>query len=444
MKVRDMKVLFVHYEEDHFCREKPLTVFERVPFGISYISAVLKEEGHQTSVVVPTRESVEAVEEHIRDFDPGLVCFTGVYSAFGFLSGVAGRVKKRYPDLFLVLGGPHASLDPEGCLESDFDAVCVGEGEYPTLELAAQLEDGRSPKGIPNLYIKRGAAVERNRPRPFMEDLDSLPFPDRGIWLPWLAQPLSRPSVLAGRGCPFDCTYCCNHALRNVAEGKYVRLRSPESIVSELTWIKSVLPDLEDVYLEVETLGANRRWAVELSLALERMNRGFQVPMAFGANLRLTPNIDYEESGSERLRREVLKRNYSNHDVIRAIDTAHSYGLKVGTFNLVGIPGETRKEFRETVRLNRLCRPDYFMLSVFFPYPGTELYRVCRERGLLDGSLDSVLERRRPVLDLPGFSKRQIRRSFNWSTVTFNRGRMSWRAARSGDMTMTPSRLRTS
>jgi radical SAM superfamily enzyme YgiQ (UPF0313 family) len=74
-----------------------------------------------------------------------------------------------------------------------------------------QLESGRKPGKIPNLYIKHGTRIERNEPRPFMEDIDGLPFPDREMWAPRLANPLSRPSRLAGRGCPYQCTYCCNH-----------------------------------------------------------------------------------------------------------------------------------------------------------------------------------------------------------------------------------------
>jgi anaerobic magnesium-protoporphyrin IX monomethyl ester cyclase len=435
-----MHVLFVHAEEDYHSREKPLSGYDRMQFGISYISSVLKEAGHQTRLVVPTLESDDAVFTSIRDFNPGLICFTSVYSIYHYQVKVAERVKQRHPDIFLAVGGPHATLRPEECLESLFDAVCVGEGEYATLELAEQLESGRFPTAIPNLWIRRGGSIERNPTRPFLEDIDALPFPDREMWLPWMANPISRPSILAGRGCPFQCTYCCNHALRKVAEGRYVRLRSPANIAEEILSIKRVLYLMEDCYLEVETLGVDREWALELCCQLERINDEFEVPIKYGSNLRVAPNIDYEElfaalkrggfdfinigleSGSERVRREVLKRNYSNQDLIDAIGTAKKYGLKVGTYNLIGIPGETRRDFRETVRVNRACRPDWFLLSVFFPYPGTRLHDVCREQGLLDGALDRSLERRRPVLDLPYFSKRQIKRRMTWAPLLFNAG----------------------
>ena len=78
--------------------------------------------------------------------------------------------------------------------------------------------------------------------------------------------------------------------------------------------------------------------------------------------------------------------------------------------------------FRDTVLLNRACRPDWFQQRIVFPYPGTRLHEVCREQGLLEGAVYRQLERRQPTLDLPGFSKRQIKRRFNWSPLLFNAG----------------------
>lgn len=440
-----MKVLFIHSEQDPFSPEKPLEIEERVQFGISYISALLKKEGHDTRLAVLCRETGESIDEHVRDFDPGLVCFTAVYTEFPFLARVAARIKQSSPDVFLLVGGPHATLNPEGCLDSAFDAVCVGEGEYPTLELVQQIEEGRYPSGIPNLYIRNGDGIERNPPRPFIADLDSLPFPDREMWTPWVAKPGSRPSVLVGRGCPFQCTYCCNHALGKVAEGRYVRVRSPRNIVDELREIKKRNPYLGEVYLEVETLGFKRDWALELCEQLKNLNTELEVPIVFGSNLRVTPGAEYDElfaafsesnfgfinigleSGSERIRKDVLKRHYSNRDIIEAVRTAKQHGLKVGMYNLIGLPGETRRDFRETVRVNRVCQPDWFLLSVFFPYPGTALYDACREMGLLERDPDPYLERRRPVLDLPGFSKRQVGWRRTWFPFLVYRGHRSMR-----------------
>ena len=435
-----MRVLFVHSEEDAYSPEKPVSLWERMQFGISYISSYLKQAGHSTRLVVLTGATQHLISDYVEEFQPQLVCFTAVFSRYHFVTEMAAALKKSHPDLYLILGGSHASLEPESCLGEAFDAICIGEGEEPTLELVEQLERGESPAGIDNLWIKRNGNVEKNPSRPFLPDLDALPFPDREMWLPWMAFPQSRPSIMLGRGCPFKCTYCSNHALQRLAPGPYVRFRSAENIIAELEEVTRQIPSSPDVYMEVETFGVNTRWATELCSHLEAFNAAREQPIGFGTNLRVTRNnhqVDLFkalgranfkfvniglESGSERVRREILKRDYSNEDVLNAVRLARENGLQVGIYNLIGIPGETPADFRETIRVNRACQPDWFLLSVFFPYPGTDLHKLAEEQGLLDGPLDMQLERRRPVLDLPGFSKRQVQRRHNWFAFFIYRG----------------------
>ena len=146
----------------------------------------------------------------------------------------------------------------------------------------------------------------------------------------------------------------------------------------------------------------------------------------------MTPNADLErfvgaferanicsvniglESGSERVRRDVLKRYYSNADVLRTVHAARAHGMQVALYNLVGLPGETRRDFLETARMNRLCRPDSHRTSIFFPYPGTELHRLCQGRGWLPATIPLERERRQAALDLPGFARRRIQECFDF------------------------------
>ncbi len=439
-----MKVLFVHAEEDAYTPDKPVSLWERMQFGISYISSYLKAAGHETRLVVLTGATQQRAAEYFDEFSPQLICFTAVFSQYDFMVDTAAALKRSHPHIYQAIGGSHASLEPESCLRESFDAICIGEGEEATLELVEQLEAGRQPSGIPNLWIKHDGSIERNATRPFRKDLDSLPFPDREMWLPWMAFPQSRPSVLLGRGCPFQCTYCSNHALRRLADGAYVRFRSPENIIAELEQVTAQIPESPDVYMEVETFGVNIRWATELCSHLEAFNAGREQPIGFGTNLRVTRNNHQGElfealgkanfkfinigleSGSERVRSDVLKRDYSNDDVISAVQLARQHGLQVGIYNLIGIPGEKPADFRETIRVNRICQPDWFLLSVFFPYPGTDLHRMAEEQGLLDGPIDMELERRRPVLDMPGFSKRQVQRRHTWFAFFVYRGHRPW------------------
>lgn len=414
---------------------RPLQNQYQIQFGISYISAVLKSHGHQTRLLLLSRETANYVDKFLEEFQPGLVCFTAVATEYPFIARIARKIKKNHPSIYILVGGPHVSLNPEQAILDEFDAVCIGEGEYPTLEIVEQLEKSKKPSGIANLWIKHGTEVEKNPSHPFLQDLDSLPFPDREMWQEWIEpESKTKHSLLLGRGCPYLCAYCCNHALRKLQYGNYVRFRSPENILYELKRIVADFPKTEEIYLEIETFTANIKWAIDVCALLENYNKSRCRPLSFGVNLRITTNTNIEplvialnkanftfvnvglESGSERVRREILNRNYSNQNVIQAVNLLRKYGLKLNFFNLIGIPGETLADFQETIRVNRECQPDRNLLSIFFPYPGTDLYRVCEERKLLDHICvnDFYLERTVAYLDLPEFPRKEIQRNYIW------------------------------
>jgi anaerobic magnesium-protoporphyrin IX monomethyl ester cyclase len=435
-----MRILFVYTLEVSQSSTRPIALLEWTQFGISYISAYLQQSAHQTRLLVLTRKSpFDSIDRLLSEFQPELVAFTAVSSEYLFVEQVGQYIKARYPGVFLLAGGAHVSLAPDEAMLETFDALCIGEGEQPTLELITCLERGQPITAIPNLWVKADGKIHRNPTRPFLQDLDALPFPDRRMWQDWVDTDFYpdqfRPAVLLGRGCPFICTYCSNHALKELASGTYVRLRSPENIAAEVRSVAALYPQAEEIYLEIETFGADLAWAHDLCTQLAALNASRHPPLRFGVNLRIYPKLIEKleplfqdlrtanfssiniglESGSERVRKQVLRRNYSNHDVAQAVATAKKYGLKVSFFNIVGLPTETIEDFNETVRMNRLCQPDHHYTSIFYPYPGTDLYHMCESQGLLPADhLASGMERVKADLDLPQFSQAQIQKAYIW------------------------------
>jgi radical SAM superfamily enzyme YgiQ (UPF0313 family) len=435
-----VRVLFVFTVEVPQSPTKPIASLESTQFGISYVSSYLKKHGHETKLLVLTRKSsFELIDKYMQEFKPDLLGFTAVSSEYLFVEKVGQYVNERYPDVFLLIGGAHVSLVPDETMLETFDALCIGEGEQPTLELLSHLEQGKSLSGIPNLWVRIDGVIQKNLTRPFLEDLDALPFPDRAMWQDWVDldfQPEKfRPAVLLGRGCPFICSYCSNHSLKKLADGTYVRLRSPENIIDEIRAIVILYPKTEEIYLEIETFGTDVEWAEEMCSKLEELNSTRDLHIRFGVNLRIFPNLIGKldplfmklsksnfrfvniglESGSERVRKEILRRIYSNKDVVYAVSTARKYSLKVFFFNIIGLPSETVEDFNETVHMNRICSPDHNMTSIFYPYPGTDLYILCDSQGLLpEDHLSSGMERVKADIDYPQFSKKQIQKAYIW------------------------------
>ncbi|HUT43136.1 MAG TPA: radical SAM protein [Desulfobacterales bacterium] len=426
-----MKILFVYSLTETQSASKPLITPESINFGISYIASLLKENGHEPDIVVlsPNRKSFKILGQYIKEFNPKIVGFSIIATQFAFLTDLAKHTKKLFPNIYLIAGGPHVSINPDQVISGPFDAICIGEGEYPTLELVQKLNQGEPITNIANLWIRSGNKVEKNTTRPFLEDLDALPYPNRNMWFRWIDEHIgSRFSILLGRGCHFDCTYCSNHVLRKVANGQYVRFRSPDNIISEIRDLHDKFPDKQEYFFEIEAININKKWMFDLCEKLKTFNDSLTKPLVFGTNMRITPNADFEEifvscvkaniryltvgleSGSDRIRREVMNRIYSNDDVIRMAKQAREHGLRFGFQNMIGLPDETEEDFWETIKLNRLCQPDWYYLSIFFPYPGTKLANLCEERGLIRKSLidHAYMERKKLYLDMPVFPFRRL------------------------------------
>lgn len=438
-----MKMLFLYSLEADMSISKPVG-WASIQLGISYISSILKADGHQTQLLVlrsnDFANSVKRLKIVMDEFSPEVVGFTAVATQYPFVKKIAAEVKKNWPDKYLVIGGVHATLNPAKIINDSFDAVCVGEGEYPTLELCRQLEANTAPHGIANLWIKSpDGSIEENAPRPFIQDIDSLPFPDRSLWMSEVGENDELLSILGGRGCPYDCTYCCNHAIRKVASGQYVRFRSPENIIKEVAFIHKTHKSLSQVYFEIESIALKKAWLLEFCKQLEEFNDTIDNFISYSCNFRISPQSQDEkifealkkanfkqiniglESGSERIRREILKRNYTNKDFLDTIAMARKVGLKIFLYNIVGFPGETYDDYMETVSMNRQCQPDIHNTGIFFPYPGTDLHDMCVREGFIkEGFIDNLAhhrwERKEAFIDFPGFSRRQIQKAY----ISFN------------------------
>ncbi|MDH4183820.1 MAG: B12-binding domain-containing radical SAM protein, partial [Nitrospinota bacterium] len=401
-----------------------------------FVGTVLKKAGNdvRTLFISPGTDIPAAIKGYIDDFKPTMFCFSAVTSQYPVILQAAKEVKKLDPNLYTIIGGHHASLAPDEVMGAGvFDAVCITEGEAAVLQVAKALDDGRRPAGIENLWIRRpDGTVEKNRMAKLNEDLDELPFIDRDLWVPWMMEPGTLSTIIVSRGCPYRCTYCSNHAMSKLAEGKYLRHRSFDNILAEMREVLSRWPGITHIYFEAETFGANLKYALEFLARLREFNALREKPIKWGFNLNVTKktmnnlelwaamqaaNVGYVnvglESGSERMRKEVLRRpEHSNDDIVQFCDNARKHNVEVYFSVLIGIPGETLADYNETVDLVRRSNPAHCYPYILFPYPGTDMFETARKMGLLDKEIDHTAERSRAVLDLPGFSKWRIQYEF--------------------------------
>jgi anaerobic magnesium-protoporphyrin IX monomethyl ester cyclase len=416
--------------------DKPLPTQSDIPNGLALIATCLKSAGYYPSIFVFTPNSdIETIlNDYIDENKPKLFCLSAVSTQFPLIMDIAERIKKKDPYIFIVLGGVHATLNPEMSIQQPFvDAICIGEGEKAVVELANQIKNGNSPSHINNLWIKNLNGIEKNPTSEFIEDLDSIPIIDKSLWFPWVKDINYNTSILIGRGCPNKCSYCCNHKIAKASSGKYVRFRSPENIIEEINQIITSNPKIDLIYLECESINVNLSYLLDLLKKIENFNAKISKPICFSANITIAESMVNDpiflehlnranfitlkiglESGSERIRKEVLRRPpYSNDEIITLCQNIKKTGIKVILYVMMGLPTETIADYQETVDCVRKCAPDAVYLNIYYPYPGTDLYQREKDLGLFtDHIIRTDSERKTPVIDRPGFSKMQVRIEF--------------------------------
>lgn len=433
-----MKIVFVYSLTGYFSIEQPFHSFAQIPYGISFVSTLCQKKGYDTSiyVCVDHKKSINNFIDFIKLKKPDILAVTAVSSQYEFIKKITFLAKKTIPTIRTIIGGVHVTLNPEETTsESCFDALCIGEGENAIFDFLHYNSPDINKHNISNLWIKNSGASDftKHPQGQFIQNIDNLPLIDRSLWDQWIKDKNDMHSILVGRGCPHKCTYCSNHILCKTGTGKYVRFRSPSNVIKEIIYIRQRYPSVSKIHLEIETLSVNLVYAKQLCIAITAFNNKLDAPLSFSTNLSLNKKLINDndilplfksagidtiniglESGSIKIREQVLKRpKYTNEEIIALCNDAALIGLNICLFAMIGLPGETYDDYKKTVECIRKCNPDNVYFGIYYPYQGTELYDISKNSGHLDNQIkNQEMERKITVLNLPGFTKNQIRREY--------------------------------
>lgn len=399
-------------------------------YGLGYISSLLKENGHVANyIVLRDNKDISNFYSKIKRDLPQVIGFSAATTKFQPLKEIA-KTAKEICGSFIVFGGIHSTLKPECLSENqEIDAIVRGEGEYPILELLNAFEKKQEYFNIKNFWFrdKKTGKIIENEIRPLIDNLSSLPFPDKHSldYQKVIDELNGMNRFIFTRGCPFHCPYCSNKALSELYKnkGSYVRQVSPrksiEQIESDLARFK-----FSKIFFDDDIISLNKEWFYDFFTSYKD-----KIRMPFYCNIRpgtLDKNMAKLlkesnaqgivigiEHGNEKYRKTILKRNMTNSQIENTIRLCKEYGIRDNCAQvMVGLPYETKELFLDTIRLCRRLNLNRYYTYIFHPYPATEFAQVCEKNKWVPDK-ESFLERRQAVINYPEFSNLEIQRCFN-------------------------------
>lgn len=435
----------------------------RIPMGLAYISSYLKRDGHNVKVfdttfmkcgdVVSddelrelslqirnpdfkkhglTEKKIDVFEEFEREidaFNPDLIAASIVDPNYSLTLELLTRAKAKR-NIFTVVGGATPTLAPNEVIsENCVDSICVGEGEEAISELCIKLENGSDITDIKNIWAKKDGRVYKNEVRPLL-NIDKILLPD---WSAFDERHLLRPLggkmyrmgvFFTSRGCLFPCRYCANLAYSRMykEKGKVYRIKDPELSVNEIS-------SYSDKYKLNFISIADDIFPLHKPDVLDKFCSFYKEKVGLPFSINLHPKLVEEkafrkvinagcsnicvglESGSVKMRNDVLGRTYDNDLIVRIFEMVRQYKIRSSSFNMIGMPYETRQDIFQTIELNRQAKPTSATLAFFHPYRGTELRQLCIRERLFDPRMEKKYEsvtRVQSFLKLPQISSKNL------------------------------------
>ncbi len=363
------------------------------PLGVMFLSAIGKQQGHESALLILNEEDAMT---RIRRERPDMICMSVMSVDADVFERLCRRIKDRFPDIFLCVGGPHVTFECDAVRRWAVDAVVQGEGDLAFRDLLRAVDAGRSVEDIPNVHTR----ARRNPMRRLIEPLDQLPHPDRElVYFPGgHLRDLNVKSFMTSRGCAYRCTYCFNSKYNEMysKNGRPVRRFSVDYMIEEIARVRT------DYGCDFVRLGDDvfayrvDDWLLEFA---DKYRRRIGLPFycLIRPNL-LKPDLVRVlkeagchsismsiEAGSRRLRREVLLRDMTDEVIFDAVRHVHEAGIHIYANAMLGLPHTTIEDDIETVAFTARCKVAYPSFTVFTPFKGTTLGEKCFRDGLIDG-----------------------------------------------------------
>lgn len=394
--------------------------------GLGYIAACLEKAGHEVKILDAVMEnwmkinrredglkyigmSYEELKERIKSESPDIVGITGLSVDAINSRNIANVVKSANKDIKVVVGGCHFSVTYNDEINNEnIDFICIGEGEITIVELVKALEGKMKLKDVKGLVWKKDGKTIVNESRPFIQNLDELPFPafhlmnmEKYFKLCGYMQgshliPDRHFSIITSRSCPYACIFC---SVRTIM-GRGFRPRSPENVIKEmelmadkykvkllsieddnLTFDKKRAEKIFDLMIE-RGLNKKMKWDTPNGVRADTLDENLLRKMKESGAIRIWIS---PESGSQKVVDNIIGKKLDLNVVENVVKICQKIGLKISCFFMVGLPGETKEDIEKTITFAERLRSYGAtpLCAIVRPTFGTDLYKICKEKGFL-------------------------------------------------------------
>jgi len=363
------------------------------PLGLCQVAACLADQGHDVVLMDPSAERLDEnlFVKRVLAADADALMLTSTTPQIRTVGRIAAAVKREAPLIRAVVGGPHPSALPRRTLEEfpALDAVVFGEGDFSAGEL---LEYFQKPKGVKppaGTMVRIDSTIEEGAARPWIDDLDRLPFPIfNGLPLDSYGRFFSRMRlrkvpVHTGRGCPFRCAFCYR------GMGGAVRQRSVESVVEEVARDIKELGAEQIIFTDENLAVPSKRI---LSLCEELIKRSLNVSWiceTHATSLNVEVAKAMKAAGCEQVHigvesgdQEILRRSGKNvtlEKVRASVHAARQAKLFIQANFIFGHPNETEQTAQSTVDFAATLGADRCGFAIMVPFPGTDVYEMAKK-----------------------------------------------------------------
>ena len=413
--------------------KKSVSCVEQLPLGLLYIAGVLKKEGVEVEVLDALREgdnlsqegdsihyglSWSDIAKKIRICRPDIVGISNPYSSQVMNAVMVANIAKRIdPNIATIMGGAHPTVAAFDLMnkETTIDICVRGEGEYVIKDLIKDyfIKKEKNIEDIPGLvYRNKGMILDTAEAR-IIEQLDNLPFPAYEILdverylnkdyrlRPCFPQTLRVIEMITSRGCPYNCIFCSVKCVM----GNRFRAHSPEYVLNHIRYVTDKYR-IEHIRFNDDNLSLNRhRFDAILSGIIERkLKFSWDCPNGIRGDTLDEPLLEKmkqagcehifiaAESGNQDVVNKIIGKNFNLSYIEGVLKLCNNIGIQAGTYFVLGLPGETLNNIRQTKKLALKFLLKYNAIPEFFiatPLPGTELLKICEENGYLSEGIDA-------------------------------------------------------